>query len=102
MAIVGDMVGTTVSVSAGAYLTIKPNTDGEEWIIHNIYISLGDSVTIFRWNSYGTLPPTLSLMSTSCSLLSQHFHCSIVDYIMIQNVGSSTIYVGYDGIVTNT
>jgi len=92
---VGDMVSGHTTVLSGQYVTIVPATSSVEWVIHNIYIALGSSTEVYRTD--GTTP--VKLMNSSTSLLSYEFHCSTSSYITIKNVGSTTLTIGYDGIV---
>ena len=97
-----DMVSTTTSLAMNTTLDIKPTTAGEEWIVHNIYIDLGSEIEVYRWYTAGGSSPLLLITKASHSLLSQQFHCSSTQYLVIKNIGTSTAWVSYDGIVTNT
>ena len=85
------------TVLAGATLNIRPSTDAE-WIIHNIYIPNGNPVSIYRWNDIGSTP-NLLITKTSTSMLCYSFHCTVDNYISIVNLGASSIYVAYDGVI---
>jgi hypothetical protein len=92
-----DTVNATTSIGSGASLNVRPSSD-EEWIIHNIYTSLGNAIAVYRWNNTGTTPEIL-VTKTSVSLSSIYYHCTLSDYLVIKNLSGSTIYVSYDGVI---
>lgn len=94
---VGDMVSGLESKTTTQSITIKPNTASVEWSIHNIYIPFGSTCEIYRTDGSNTI----LIMTTTSSLLSPYtFHVSTSQYITVKNVSGSTIYIGYDGVIT--
>ena len=93
-----DTVSGTVSIAADSTINIRPSTTDEEWIIHNIYTSLGNLIEIYRWNDTGTTSQIL-IAKTSSTLSAVYYHCTTTGYLIIKNKSGSTIYVGYDGVI---
>jgi hypothetical protein len=92
---IGDMVNDQVELLTTQSLDIDPASASVEWAIHNIYIPIDGTCEIYRTD--GTL--TTLFMTVSNSLLSYNFHCSLYSYITVKNIGTSTITVGYDGLI---
>lgn len=93
----GITVGNTVQVASGSSVNIRPLTD-EEWVIHNIYIPLGQTVELYRWNNTGTTPEILMHRLTNTTSF-QSYHATINDFFILKNVSGNTIWVSYDGVI---
>ena len=84
-----------ISVAAGALLTIQPPA-GTEWMIKNIYYSgpvalnMTDGTNVIQFDTDGTAGAKLGFSF----LLNSSY------YMTVQNTGSSSIYIKYDGIET--
>lgn len=93
----GNTIGDTVEVASGASINIRPSTD-VEWVIHNIYIPLGSTVELYRWNNIGTTPQILMHKLTNTTSF-QSYHATIDDFFIIKNISGSSIWVSYDGVL---
>jgi hypothetical protein len=82
-------------------MIIRPTTSGEEWTIHNIYMSFGRRAELHRiWDPTG-FDSGIFIMPLSGSLLGQYnFHCTNTEFLMIVNNDVVPLDVGYDGVVT--
>jgi hypothetical protein len=90
-------IGETTQVAHLSSLNVRPAID-EEWVIHNIYIPIGSTVEIYRWNDIGTTPEIL-ITKVSNSMLFQSFHCTLDEFIIVKNISGASIYISYDGVV---
>lgn len=80
----------------GQSITIMPSSATDHWIIHNVIIPFGATCEVYQTNGvYSVLA-----MTTSTSLMSYSLHCTTSHYYTIKNVGTSTITVSYDGVIT--
>lgn len=87
-------ISDTVELTAGASTTIKTAAVNDEWIIHNIYIDDGMSVSV----EFGDGTNFIDVDTITESMLSYYFHVTYTNYIRLTNNEASTIYVGYDGV----
>lgn len=95
--VLGDaVVSASVSITAGSTSTIRPGS-GVEWIIHNIYTAT--TVTVELYATDGT-NPILVDTSYGGGWMNHFFHLTNDQYFYIKNVGATTIYMKYDGIVS--
>ncbi len=87
-------VSDTIELTAAASTTIKPTGVTDEWIIHNIYVDDGKSVSV----EFGDGTNWIDVDTITESMLSYYFHVTYTDYIRLINNEGTTIYVGYDGV----
>lgn len=91
----GQMVGgTPTSVADDAYFSIIP-LDGQEIIVTNIYVELGNTIELYRYDGTNSI----LFLTTSETLFDTQLHCSYDNYIRVKNVTGSTIFITYDGMV---
>lgn len=85
-------VASVVSLTTGSTVDIRPDA-GVEWVLHNIYVESGKQVKVLRYD--GTNSVTIDTVTGS--LLAFCFHLTNTQYIRVQNLSGSDIYIGYDG-----
>jgi hypothetical protein len=93
---VGDVVSTQVQLLSTNSLDVRPATSAAEWVIHNIYLPFGSTIELYR--NDGTY--SFKISNLSSSLLSYSFHCTRNNYLTITNVGTGSVYISYDGVIT--
>jgi hypothetical protein len=93
---VGDMTYGQAQLIDQQSLDIVPVTVGEEWTVHNISIPYGYSCELYHTDGTNTI----KVSTLTNSLLSYSFHCNLSSYYSIKNVSGYTIYVSYDGVVS--
>lgn len=96
---VSDMVYGSGLKNNGQKLDITPSTSGVEWVIHNIYIPLGSTCAVYRYID-GT--NDILMHNISYSIGNLDYHCNNSSFIYVKNNGSSTVCIGYDGMVSGT
>jgi hypothetical protein len=89
------MAKGSATLLTGQSLTITPSTSTEHYIIHNIIIPFGSICEIYQTNGVSS---TL-IMTTSTSLLSYNLHASTTYYYTVKNIGTTSIFVSYNGVV---
>lgn len=94
---ISDMTYNQVAVLNGQSMDIKPSTSGIEWIIHNVIIPFGSACQLYQTDGTNSV----LVMNTSMSLLSYNLHCCTASYYKVTNISGSTIYLGYDGVISN-
>lgn len=103
MAVDDAVVGRADLVSTGSLLIIRPTTSGEEWTIHNIYVPFGKKIGLHRSNDPTGVNLGISMGQIPFSLTGQYnFHCTNDEFLILVNGESTSITVGYDGIVTRS
>ncbi|MGB9614258.1 MAG: hypothetical protein ACPL3B_01990 [Fervidobacterium sp.] len=92
---VGDVYSGLQSVSAGAYVDIRP-TLGSEASVHNIYASGSISLSL----TDGTNVLTFDSMTGPGVYAKFAFHVTYNIWIRVTNTSGSTILIGWDGVYT--
>lgn len=82
-------------VASGGFLNIQPGT-GIEWSIHNIHVPNDAEVELYYTD--GTNP--ILVESRVGGWQGFFFHPTNLRYYQVKNVGTSSIYVAFDGIIT--
>lgn len=96
MALGDAVVAASASITAGSTSTIRPGS-GAEWIIHNIYTATTVSVELYATDGSN---PILVDTSYGGGWMNHFFHLTYDQYLYVKNIGATTIYMKYDGIVT--
>lgn len=94
MSSIGDSVGTLAAVNPGGTLVIRPS-GSLEVTIHNFYYS--GSVDIYYVCAGNQVKLAWDVEEGS---LQGFWHASQAHYFLMVNPTQSTLYYGYDGIVT--
>lgn len=95
MTSIGNMISGESTILASGSVNLKPSTSTTEWAIHNIYVPVGALCELYRTDGSNSI----KIMNLATSLLSYNFHCSSTSYLSIKNNGTSSILIGYDGLL---
>jgi len=91
----GDKTQDFVLTVNDSFLNIQPGI-GEEWSIHNIY--WGGAAEIYATD--GTNDILVGSSETSGARLNNYLNCTSTQYFRIKNISGSSVYLGYDGVIT--
>jgi hypothetical protein len=93
----GDAVASTsITVTAGATVTIQPSA-GVEWTIFNVYAPVAASIEVYRTD--GTNPILIDSNALG-GIFNNFWRCTNTSYLSVKNTGVSSIYIYYDGTQT--
>lgn len=92
-----DALANISQVVDGVSLSIQPGSD-IEWVIHNIVY--GGAVEIYMVDSVNGYSIKFYSDVSEGAMIGMVFHCTNSVHYAVKNVSGSTIYVGYDGVVT--
>ena len=92
---IGKAVTARTQLLTTQSMNIQPSGASEEWVIHNIIVPFGGSCELYATDGTNNI----KMMNLSMSI-NVEFHPTNDHYYTVKNVGSTTIYVGYDGLIT--
>lgn len=91
--------------SAGGVFGIRPDTSGEEWVIHNVYIPEGVVSVIELYictdPTYVSLPLKFKTLIESQTGMN-NFHVNTSQFLVAKNTSASAVYIAFDGVVSKT
>lgn len=92
---IGDVVSDMQSITAGAFLDIRPSS-GVEWVIHNVYHA--DAVHIEVYDGSNSL---IFDSDTGPGFWAWYeFHCNNTRRLRVKNNSSASQLIAYDGMQT--
>lgn len=92
---VGDVKNGLSSVATGEFLDIQPS-EGEEWVIHNVYHE--DGVELYLYDGTNSLLFDAELGKGIYAKFAFHVTNSI--WVRVKNTAGSAKLIGYDGVQT--
>lgn len=95
---IGDVVSDLVSVPSGGVVDMRPPS-GNEWIIHNVVYGSGSSIQYNKVSASGSIL-TFDTDSTMGGRFNGSYHCTNDIWYQLENSGSASVLVSYDGVQT--
>lgn len=96
---VGDKIQALESIAAGEDLTIQP-TEGEEWVVHNVYHEGAAALYIVRGEGSEAVECLIDSDTELGAWTGQFFHVTNTQYLKVKNNEVAAAVLGHDGVQT--
>jgi len=101
MAQIDGAITDSAIIPASGIFIIRPETIGEEWTIHNIYVPFGGKAQLYRSDDVSGVDLGIFIEPIPVSKTGQfNYHCTNDEFLIIRNNGTDAIKVGFDGVVS--